>query len=62
MSKTGLKTFVCSFVVTLSVVLGADRAFFCTPKVKNDELNIAYFFRGCLFENPSQKYIIIFQK
>lgn len=51
MSKTGLKTFVCSFVVTLSVVLGADRAFFCTPKVKNDDLkiprkNISLFFKS----------------
>lgn len=48
MNKTGLKTFVCSFVLTLSAILSADRAFFYTPKteetIKIPRKNIALFF------------------
>lgn len=49
MNKTGLKTFVCSFVLTLSAILGADRAFFYTPAaveepIKIPRKNITLFF------------------
>ena len=49
MNKTGFKTFVCSFVFTLSAIMGADRAFFYTPEKTEENLkiprkNIALFF------------------
>ena len=49
MNKTGFKTFVCSFVFTLSAIVGADRAFFYTPEKTEENLkiphkNIALFF------------------
>ena len=49
MNKTGLKTFVWSFVFTLSVIVGSDRAFFYTPEKTEENLkiprkNIALFF------------------
>lgn len=49
MNKTGLKTFVCSFVLTLSAIFGADRAFFYNPAaveepVKIPRKNITLFF------------------
>lgn len=48
MNKTGLKAFVCSFVLTLSAIVSADKAFFYTPQVAEDikipRKNIALFF------------------
>ena len=49
MNKTGFRTFVCSFVFTLSVIVGADRAFFYAPEKTEENLkiphkNIALFF------------------
>ena len=51
MTRIGFKTFVYSFVITLSVVIGVDRAFFYTPQTpKNDvqipRKNISLFFRS----------------
>ena len=40
MNKTGLKTFVCSFVFTLSAIIGTDRAFFYTPDTTEENLKI----------------------
>lgn len=51
MNKTGLKTFVFSFGITLSVILGVDRVIFSTPKydkdiVKIPRKNITLFFNS----------------
>lgn len=40
MSKTGLKTFVFSFGLTLSAILGIDKAFFYTPETSKEALKI----------------------
>ena len=49
MNKTGFKTFVFSFVLTLSVILGAGRAYLYTPETAKEPVqiprkNIALFF------------------
>ena len=50
MNKTGLKTFVCSFVFTLSAIVTVDRAFFYAPETAETVIiprkNIALFFSG----------------
>jgi len=51
MNKTVLKTFVCSFVLSLSAILGADKVFFCAPvpqesSIKIPRKSIALFFGG----------------
>ena len=40
MNKTGLKTFACSFVITLFAIVGVNRAFFYTPKATETEIKI----------------------
>ena len=40
MLKTTLKTFLCSFVVSLSAILTADRVFFYTPETPQKESKI----------------------
>ena len=59
MNKTGLKTFVFSFGITLSVILGVDRAVFITPKYDKDVIkiprkNITLFFNS---SNPVIGYL-----
>ena len=50
MNKTGLKTFVCSFVFTLSAMVTVDRVFFYAPETAETVIiprkNIALFFSG----------------
>lgn len=55
MTRIGFKTFVYSFVFTLSAVISVDRAFFYTPRTAENSVqiprkNIALFFR------PTQPY------
>lgn len=50
MKKTGFKTFVCSFVFTLSAIICVDKAFFYTPQPSEEDIqiprkNIALFFQ-----------------
>ncbi len=50
MKKTGFKTFVCSFVFTLSAIICVDKAFFYTPQSSEEDIqiprkNIALFFQ-----------------
>ena len=40
MNKAGFKTFVLSFALTLSAILGADRAFVHTPNLSKEPLKI----------------------
>ena len=56
MTRIGFKTFVYSFVFTLSAIIIVDRAFFYTPQMTENNVqiprkNIALFFR------PSQPYV-----
>lgn len=60
MNKTGFKTFVFSFVLTLSVILGAGRAYFYTPETTKEQIqiprkNIALFFSHSQHQAISSK-------
>ena len=62
MNKTGLKTFVYSFVLTLSAIVVADKVFFVAPKddvasVVVPRKNIALFFGGDNHQSFSSKIV-----
>lgn len=62
MNKTGLKTFVYSFVLTLSAIFIADKAFFVAPKDDVDSIvvprkNIALFFGKDSHQSFSSKIV-----
>lgn len=62
MNKTGLTTFVYSFVLTLSAIVVADKVFFATPKDDMDSIvvpskNIALFFGRDNHQSFSSKIV-----
>ena len=53
MKKAGLKTFVVSFVFSLSAIIGAERVFFVEKKQENAPLNISEKNISLFFKNTN---------